>query len=95
MEVDEFDLAVKIFNQSRATFNPISAVQILHATDHLHLGAMDVAADDAVSLMVARHRGKRVFVFGDVFHGGLSLGFQIRGERPITETHRAAHAVEI
>jgi hypothetical protein len=55
MEVDEFDLAVEIFNQSRATFNPISAVQVLHAVNHLHLGAMNVAADDAVGLMVARH----------------------------------------
>jgi hypothetical protein len=93
--MDEFDLAVEIFNQSRATFNPISTVQILHTVDHLHLGTMDVAADDAISLMVARHRGKRVFVFGDVFHSGLGLGFQIRGERPITETHRAAKTVEI
>jgi hypothetical protein len=95
MEVDELDLAVKIFNQSRATFNPISAVQILHSVDHLHLGAMNVAANDAVSLMVARHRGKRVFVFGDIFHGGLGLGFQISRERPITETQPAAQSVEI
>jgi len=95
MEVDEFDLAVEIFNQSRATFNPISAVQILHAVNHLHLRTMDVAANDTVGLLVACHGRERTLVFGDVFHGGLGLRLQIRRERPVAETHRAAQAVEI
>ncbi len=56
---------------------------------------MDVAADDAVGLMAARHRGQRAFVFGDEFDGGLGLGFQIRRQRPIAETEHAAKAVEI
>ena len=95
MEVNEFDFAVEIFDQSRATFNPISAVQILHAVNHLHLGAVDVAANDAFGLVTARHGSQSVFVFGDVFHSGLGLGFQIRRERPVAETERAAETVEI
>ena len=95
MEVDEFDLAVEIFYQSRAAFNPIPAVQILHAVNHLHLRAMDVAADDAVGLMIPRHRGQRLLIFSDVFHGGLGLGLHIRRQRPVAKSKRPAQAVEI
>ena len=75
MELDEFDFAVEIFNQCRATFHPVAAVQILHLANHFHLGAVDVTTDDAVGLMVACHRDERVLVFGDVFDGGFRLGF--------------------
>ena len=95
MKVNEFDLAVEIFNQSGATFNPIPAVQVLHAVDHLHFGPVNVAANDAVGLLVARHRGERAFVFGHEFHGGLRFGFQVGRQRPVAKTQRAAQAVEI
>ena len=61
----------------------------------IHLGAMDVAANDAVGLVAARHRSERAFVFGDKFDGGLGLEFQKRRERPVAETERAAQPVEI
>ncbi|MGO9478422.1 MAG: hypothetical protein ACLP7I_10820, partial [Limisphaerales bacterium] len=76
MELEEFDFTVEILNQRRATFHPVAAVQILHLADHFHLGAMDVTADDAIGLMVARQRGERVLVFSDIFHSGLGFGFQ-------------------
>ena len=78
MEVNEFDLAVKIFDQRRAAFDPVAAVEILDAIDHFHLGAVDVAADDAIGRLLAGHRGQRVLVFRDKFHGGLGLEFKIR-----------------
>ena len=95
MEVNEFDFAVEIFNQRRAAFHPVAAVQILHPVNHLHLGPVDVAANHAVGLMVARHGGQRRFVFGDEFHRGLGLEFQIRRQRPVAKTQRAPHPVEI
>jgi hypothetical protein len=95
MEVDEFDFTVEIFNQSGAAFNPISAVQILHAVDHFCFRAVDVATDDAVGLVAARHGGERVLVFGDVFHSGLGLGFQVGRQRPVAETKHAPQPVEI
>ncbi len=95
MELDEFDFAVEIFNQRRATFHPVAAVQVLHPANHFHLGAMDVTADDAVGLMVARHRGERVLVFSDIFHSGLGFGFQIRRQRPVAEPERAPQPVQI
>ncbi len=93
--MDEFDVAVEIFNQSRAAFHPVAAVQVLHAANRLDLGAVDVAADDAVGLVAARHPGESVLVIGDVFHGGLGLGFQIGRQRPVAEAQRAAQAVEM
>ena len=93
--MDEFDLAVKIFNQSRATFNPIAAVQILHPVDQLHLRAVDMAADDAIGLLAACHGGQGILVFGDIFHGGLGFGFQVGRQRPITETKCPSQPVEI
>ena len=95
MEVDEFDLAVEIFNQGGAAFHPVAAVQIFHTVYGLHFGAVDVAADDAVGLVAARHRSQRALVFGDKFDGGLGLEFQIGRQRPITKTQRAPQPVEI
>ena len=95
MKVDEFDLPVEIFNQSGATFNPIPAVEVFYPFYRLGLRAVDVAADDAVGFVAARHGGERVLVFRDVFYGGFGLEFQIRRERPVTETERAAQPVEI
>ncbi len=55
MEINQLDLAVKIFHQRGAAFHPIAAVQIFHAVDHLQHSAVDVAADDAVGDLLARH----------------------------------------
>ena len=93
--MDEFYFAVEIFNQSCATFNPISAVQVLHIADHFHFGAVNVAADDAIRLVATRHGSERVFVFGDKFDGGLGLRFQKCGKRPVAKAHHASQAVEI
>ena len=76
MEVNEFDLAVKVFNQGRAAFDPIPAVQVLNPVYQLHLGAVDMATDDTVGLLVAGHRGQGALVFGYKFHSGLGLEFQ-------------------
>ncbi len=95
MEVNEFDFSVEIFDQRGAAFHPIPAIQILDAVQRLHLGAVDVSANDAVRLVAARHGGEGFLVFGDIFHGRLGLEFQIRGERPVTETESAAQAVEM
>jgi len=95
MEVDELNPAVKIFYQCRATFNPIAAVQILNVADVFDFRAVNVAADHAVGLLVARHLRQGFLVFRDVFHGRLGLEFQIRRQRPVAETQRAPQPVEM
>lgn len=95
MEMDELDLAVKILDQGGAAFHPVAAVQVFHAINQLHFGAVNVAADDALRLLFAGHRGEGAFVFGDEFDGGFGLEFQEGGQRPVTETERAPQLVEI
>jgi hypothetical protein len=93
--MDQLNFAVKIFDQRRATFDPIAAVQILHAADFFYFRTMDVAANHAVGFLVARHLRQSLFVFGDKFYRRLGLKFQKRCERPIAKTERAAQPVEI
>ena len=95
MEVNEFDFAVEIFNQRGAAFHPVTAIEIFNAVDGFGFGAVDMAANDAVGFVAARHGGERVLVFGDVFDGGLGLKFQIRRQRPVAEPERAAKPIEI
>jgi len=95
MEVDEFDFTGEIFDKRGATLDPVAAVEILHVADGFYLRAMDVAADDAVGVLIFCHQGQRLFVAGDVFDGGLGFEFQISGDRPVTKTEHAAQAVEV
>ncbi len=78
MEMNQLDLAVKIFHQRRAAFHPVAAVQIFDVTDFLDLRAMDMAADHAVSLLVPRHLRQRFLVLGHKLHRRLRLKFQKR-----------------
>jgi len=45
--------------------------------------------------MFPRHLHNGLLVFRDVFHGGLGLGLEVRGDRPVAETQPPPHAVEI
>ena len=95
MKVNEFYLAVKIFNQRRAAFHPVAAIQILHPVNRLNLGPVDVATNHAIRLVAARHGGQRSFVFCNEFHGGLGFELQKRRQRPVPKPHRATRPVEI
>jgi hypothetical protein len=95
MEVNEFDSAVKMFHQRGAALDPVAAVEVLHVADGLDLGAVDVAADDAVHALLARHLREGFLVLGHKFHRGLGLELQVRGERPVAEAEGAAQAIEV
>ena len=95
MEVNEFNFTVKMFDQGGAALHPVAAVEILHIADGLDFGAVDVAANHAIGLMVARHRRQRLFVLSDVFDSGLGFEFQKRRDRPIAEAAGAAQTVEV
>jgi len=56
MKVNQSDFAVVIFDQRGATFHPVTTVQILNTINVLDLRAMNVTANDAIGLLVARHR---------------------------------------
>ena len=95
MEMDEFDFAVKVFDQGGAAFHPVTAVEVLHPVNGLDLGPVDVAADHAIRPMAPGHGGEGLFIFGDKFHGGLGLEFQIRRQRPVAKAQRAPQPVEV
>ena len=95
MEVYQLNVAFEIFDQRRAALDPIAAVQISHVADELGFRAVDVAADDALCVMFARHLHNGLFVLGDVFHRRLGLVFEIRCERPVTKTEATPDAIEM
>ena len=88
-------IALKIFDQRRATFHPISAVEILHSIDQLDLGAMNVTTDDAIQFFHPRHLRQGLFVIADMFHGAFGLLFEIRGQRPATKSQSSSDAIEV
>ena len=93
--MNQFDFAVKMFDQRGAALHPVATVQIIHAVNFFDLRAVDVAADHAVRLVASRHGSQRILVFGHELDGGLGFEFQERSKRPITETHRAPQPIEI
>lgn len=88
-------IALKIFDQRRATFHPISAVEILHAIDGLDLRSMNVATDDAIQFFHARHLSQGLFIIADMFDGAFGLLLEVRGQRPVAKSESPPDAIEV
>ncbi len=56
---------------------------------------MDMTADDAMDVLLARHLNDRLLVVGDILDRLFGLILQIGGDRPITKAHAAAKTVEV
>ena len=50
-----------VFDQGRAAFYPVAAIQVLHAIYHPHFRVVDVAADHAIHVAAAGFAGQRIF----------------------------------
>src|SRR5581483_8910337 len=50
---DQLEIAGIVLDDGRAAFDPVAAVEVADAVDHLALGVVDVAADDAVEAAAA------------------------------------------
>lgn len=94
MEFEEGEVAFEIFREGRAVLDPIAAVQVKQSADVADLGAMDVPADHARHLALARELDHRVLVVGDVFHRRLGLELDVGGEGPIAESQAAPRAID-
>ena len=68
MEVNQLNLTVEIFNQRRATLDPITGIQINNVPDGLDLRAMDVAANHTVHILFLRRLDDRVIASHIVHH---------------------------
>ena len=94
MEFNEGEFALEIFRQCGAVLDPVTAVHVKHIAEIANFRAMNVPANHAVHLALARELDHRVFIIRDVFHRGLGFEFDVGSERPIAETQRAPCAID-
>ncbi len=78
--MQDFQFAGVCFDNSRSTFDPVAAVQVMDAIDEAIGGMMDVTADDAVRLVTAGNVRQCAFEFTDEVDGGLDAALQVIGE---------------
>lgn len=94
MKMNQPHCSVEILHQRRATFNPVPAVQILHAVNHLDFRPMNVPADYAMHILLASHQRDGLLVIGSVFDSLFCFELEIRRNRPVTETQTPSNTVE-
>src|SRR5262249_6243021 len=91
---DDLEAAVRMLSNSRATFDPIAAIDVADAGCLLNGGMMNVPADDAVDAVAVRFRRQSTFELADKIHGILDLQFRPFRQGPIGEAEQSAYLVE-
>ena len=91
---DDFHPPVMVLHYRRAAFHPVPAIDVADAEIVVDRGVMDVAADDALGVMLPGIGGQRALVFADIGHRVLHLQLRPLRERPISEPEHAADVVE-
>lgn len=94
MEFNEGELAVEIFGQGGAIFNPIAAVHVNYIAEFANFRTMDVPTNHTGHAALAGELDHRVFIIGNVFDCGFGFQFDVRGERPITKAQAAPEAID-
>ena len=89
MEMDEFDLAVEIFHQRRATFNPIAVIEIKDTIDRLHSRMVNMSANDTVIAFVPGIFCCCFFEVGNKLDGFLHLFLDEARQRPVRQAQAA------
>jgi hypothetical protein len=80
MQFDELNVSFEVLNQGSAAFHPITAVEVCDVSRLLDFGAMDVAANHALNVVLVSHVQHGFLVFRDIFDCGFGLVFQIAGQ---------------
>ena len=91
---DDLEIAVVAFDHSRAAFDPIAAVDIAKAIVVVHRRHMNVAADDAFSLVVSRLCRQSLLEGPDIVDRVLDLELRPLRQRPIWGSEHFAECVE-
>ena len=94
MEFNEGKFSVEVFRQCGAIFHPVAGVHVKHIAQVANFRPMNVPANHAVHPAFARELNHRVLVIRHIFHCRLGLEFDEGSERPITESQRAARAID-
>ena len=77
------EVALEILRQRRAALDPVAAVQVAEALDVAHLGAVDMAADDALDAVLARELHHAVLELCDVADGRLGVVLEVGGDAAV------------
>jgi hypothetical protein len=80
MQFDELNVAFEVLHQCGAAFHPITAVEVCDVSRFLDFGAMDVAANHALYVVLVSHVNHGILIFSDVFDCGFGLVFQITSQ---------------
>ena len=92
--MDDAHRAVHLLDQRGATLDPVTAIQVERVANLRDLGAVDVAADDAIDTAGGGKPDHGFFELGDVLHRRLGAELQIGRYRPVPESQPAPNAVE-
>ena len=82
-----------VLDHDGAAFDPVAAIDVVHAADVAAGGMVDVAADDAVAAVAARLRRERLLEIADVVDGLLELELGPARQRPVAEAETATKPV--
>ena len=93
--IDDFHLAVEIFDDDRAGFHEIAGIHIGHAVDVADRGMMDMAADDAVGAAPPGFAREFALETADEIDRVLHLELRPGRKRPVGKAEQAADAVEM
>ena len=72
-----------VFDQRRATLDPVACVAIQRTLDIAHFGPVNMTTNDTLMTPASCFVCHRHFELGDVVKDLLDLVFQIGGERPV------------
>ena len=81
--VDQAEGAVLVFGERGAAFDPVAGIAVEQVVDGLEVGAVDVAADDAVDLLPADFRHQGLFEIAHVVDGFLAFVLEPGRDREI------------
>ena len=71
--VQDFQIALVIFRQGRATLHPVAVIAIQHIADHAFVRMMNVTAHNAVDAAAFPLTGKRLFIITNKSNGVFNL----------------------
>lgn len=93
--MDDFELTVMRFTNGRAAFHPITGIDVMNAVYFTRRRMVDVAANDAVSIVFFGLGDECGFKVANITHRLFDFALEKRRKRPIGKAKFAAQDVEI
>lgn len=94
MPVNKLKASVEVFDDRRATFNPVTGIVVEDAVDLAHLSVMNVTADHTINTLAASFGRKRVLEIADEVDSLLDFQLEVLRERPVGSSELAPDVAE-